>query len=95
MGLEKFKKTRPLFLSGGQQQRVTISRSLMNNPKILFCDEPTGDLDVKTGKQIVDYICKVNKEGVTIVLVTHDREVANRADRIIYMLDGKIENKAV
>ena len=90
MGLEQFVKTRPVFLSGGQQQRVTISRALMNKQKIIFCDEPTGDLDVKTGKQIIDYICKINEEGITIVLVTHDQEVANRADRIIHMLDGKI-----
>ena len=90
VGLETYVKGRPLLLSGGQQQRVTIARSLMNFPDILFADEPTGDLDGKTGDQIMDIIGSFHKEGVTIVMVTHDEKVASRADRIIRMFDGKV-----
>ena len=96
VGLEKFEKTRPLLLSGGQQQRVTVARAFMNNPKIIFCDEPTGDLDRKTGDQVMDIVDTLHKQGTTIIVVTHDIQVANRAERIIRMTDGKIiEDKSV
>lgn len=90
VGLGEYVKGFPLRLSGGQQQRVTIARALMNKPEILFADEPTGDLDGITGAQIMDIIDQFHKEGVTIVLVTHDKLVAERADRVIYMQDGQI-----
>ncbi len=91
VGLDQFANTSPKNLSGGQQQRVTIARALQNQPKLIFADEPTGDLDHKTGEQIMDILTQINKErGVTLVLVTHDRAVAERADRIIHMQDGKI-----
>lgn len=90
VGLKQFIKGRPLVLSGGQQQRVTIARALMNFPDILFADEPTGDLDGTTGEQIMDIISAFHKDGVTIVMVTHDEKIAARADRIIKMFDGKV-----
>lgn len=81
---------KPAKLSGGERQRVAISRALSNNPPIIIADEPTGNLDSKTGKIIMDMILKLNKEGKTIVLVTHDESVANLADRILEIKDGKI-----
>lgn len=96
VGLERFAKTSPKNLSGGQQQRVTIARSLQNMPKIVFADEPTGDLDHRTGDQIMGILTDINKElGVTLVVVTHDRRVAEMADRIIHMQDGKIIKEEV
>ncbi|RMG30210.1 MAG: ABC transporter ATP-binding protein [Methanobacteriota archaeon] len=91
VGLERFARTSPKNLSGGQQQRVTIARSLQNMPKIVFADEPTGDLDHKTGDQIMEILTNINKDlGVTLLVVTHDRRVAEMADRIVHMQDGKI-----
>lgn len=89
VGLEQFVKGKPLLLSGGQQQRVTIARALMNKPDIIFADEPTGDLDGVTGGKVMDLLGQFHKEGVTIVMVTHDAVIAQRADRIINMFDGK------
>jgi len=84
---------KPSELSGGEQQRVSIARALANNPEIILADEPTGNLDTKTGKRIMEEIVKVNRDfGKTIVMVTHDPEVAHFGDRIIYIRDGKIEN---
>ncbi len=91
VGLQDYIKGSPLRLSGGEQQRVTIARSLMNNSDILFADEPTGDLDTATGLQIMDIIESSRRDGVTIVLVTHDKKIAGRADRIIRMQDGVID----
>ncbi|MCE7735612.1 MAG: ABC transporter ATP-binding protein [Candidatus Heimdallarchaeota archaeon] len=93
VGLEFYTKSKPSLLSGGQQQRITIARALMNNPEILFADEPTGDLDSKTGSEIMDIIDGLHEDGVTIVLVTHDETIAKRAERIIHMADGKIVSK--
>lgn len=84
---------KPSELSGGEQQRVSIARALANNPEIILADEPTGNLDTKTGSKIMEEIVKINREfGKTIVMVTHDPEIANYGDRIIHIRDGRIEN---
>ncbi|HTY14474.1 MAG TPA: ABC transporter ATP-binding protein [Methanoregulaceae archaeon] len=81
---------RPSQLSGGQQQRVAIARALVNDPKILLCDEPTGNLDRKTGLQIMDILCDLQEKGKTVILVTHDAKIAEYAHRIIEIEDGRI-----
>lgn len=81
---------KPTQLSGGQKQRVAIARAMVNNPKILLADEPTGALDSKSGKQIMELFRKLNEEGVTIVMITHDRNVADQAKRILHIIDGEI-----
>jgi putative ABC transport system ATP-binding protein len=91
VGLAKEMDRKPKELSGGQQQRVAIARALANNPSILLCDEPTGNLDTKNGKIIMDIIKNLNKKkNVTVVLVTHDPATAEYADKIIQMRDGRI-----
>ena len=90
VGLEHRLHHSPGQLSGGEQQRVTIARSLINNPPIIFADEPTGNLDSKNGIETMKTFDKLVKEGKTIVLITHDSEVAEHADRIISIRDGEI-----
>jgi putative ABC transport system ATP-binding protein len=77
-------------ISGGQKQRVAIARALVNNPKVIFADEPTGNLDSKSGKMIMEIFQKLNKKGKTIILVTHENEIAEYARRIIRVEDGRI-----
>lgn len=82
---------RPNQLSGGQQQRVAIARALANEPPLLLCDEPTGNLDSKSGELVLEALRKIQQQtGTTVVMVTHDMDVANRADRVISLVDGKI-----
>ena len=96
LGLEHRMLNKPTQMSGGQQQRVSIARALINNPKILFADEPTGNLDTKTTKEIMEILTTTVKEkGRTLVMVTHDLEVAQYADRVIHMVDGVIVNEEV
>jgi len=90
VGLSDKIKSLPKKLSGGQQQRVAIARALVNNPKILLCDEPTGNLDSKTGEEILSLLKKLNGEGRTIVMVTHNEAYEKYANKVIKMLDGKI-----
>jgi ABC-type antimicrobial peptide transport system, ATPase component len=90
VGLEKRCKHRPMQISGGQQQRVAIARALVNNPRIIFADEPTGNLDSNTGEAILELFRKLSGEGRTIVLVTHDPEIAARTPRKIEIRDGKV-----
>jgi putative ABC transport system ATP-binding protein len=82
-------------LSGGQKQRVCIARALINNPSIIFADEPTGNLDSHTGKTIEDLLFKLNKDqGITLIIVTHDSDIARRCDRQVHIKDGKIVSKS-
>src|SRR5256885_3291139 len=90
VGLENRTKHRPMQISGGQQQRVAIARTLVNSPKIVFADEPTGNLDSQTGEHILELFRKLSGEGRTIVLVTHDPEIAAVTPRRIEIRDGKI-----
>jgi len=80
----------PSQLSGGQQQRVAIARALSTGPSILLADEPTGNLDTKSGGEVMDVFKKLNSEGITIVMITHDPKIAGSAGRVVKMLDGKI-----
>ena len=91
--LENRSKHRPSQLSGGQQQRVAIARALVNSPKIIFADEPTGNLDTHTGETILELFCKLSGEGSTVILVTHDPEIAAVTPRRIEIRNGKISEK--
>ena len=92
VGLEHRLHHRPTELSGGQQQRVAIARSLANSPSIVLADEPTGNLDLKTGTEIIDLLKTMNKEqGVTIISATHDLKMLNISDRIVWIRDGRID----
>lgn len=91
MGLQDRMHHRPGELSGGQSQRVSIARALINNPSILLADEPTGNLDSKTGSEILQIFMDLNNEGRTVVIVTHDPEIAKYADRVVLVKDGEIQ----
>ena len=82
---------RPNELSGGQQQRVAIARALATKPSLILADEPTGNLDSHTGHEIMEMLKKLHKEGNAIILITHDTDIANQAERRIHIIDGKID----
>ena len=88
MGLGAKLRNLPTQLSGGQQQRVAIARALINGPSVLLADEPTGALDQKTGAQVMELVEEIHREGKTIVMITHEPEVAHHAERIVTILDG-------
>lgn len=90
VGLEDRIKHKPNELSGGQQQRVAVARALVSNPAILLADEPTGALDSKTSAEVLDLFKELKNQGNTIIMITHDKDVANFGDRIITIVDGKI-----
>ncbi len=83
----------PNQLSGGQKQRVVIARAMVNKPKILLADEPTGALDSKSGKQVMELFAKLNEEGVTVIMITHDGEIARHAGRTVDIFDGEISER--
>ncbi len=90
VGLEDRISFNPAQLSGGQKQRVAIARAMVNNPEILLADEPTGALDSKSGAQIMDLFGQLNEEGVTVIMITHDRNIASHAKRIVDIFDGEL-----
>lgn len=93
VGLEKRLNNFPAQLSGGEQQRVSIARAVAKNPKILLCDEPTGALDYKTGKQVLQILQDMSrKQGVTVIIVTHNGALAPIADRVIRMHDAQVKS---
>ncbi len=91
VGLKEKAKMRPIQLSGGQQQRVSIARALASRPSLILADEPTGALDSRTSKEVLDIIKKLNDEGNTIVMITHDPTIAVRAKRVVRIIDGKVD----
>ena len=93
VGLADRMHHRPSELSGGERQRVAIARALINQPAVLFADEPTGNLDAKTGRDIFNLLHDLNKAGQTLVMVTHDGELAERADVVVRLVDGRVESK--
>jgi putative ABC transport system ATP-binding protein len=93
VGIEEWKNHLSNQLSGGQKQKVAIARALVNRPSLLLADEPTGNLDTKSGDELMDILVGLNREGTTIVLVTHDQAIASRAGRIVYIIDGRLVAK--
>ena len=93
VGLTNRKEHYPFELSGGEQQRVAIARALAKRPKLLLCDEPTGALDSKSGKQVMELFQKLNDEGVSVLMITHDPEIAAHAKRVVMIRDGELQEK--
>ncbi|MDD5793490.1 ABC transporter ATP-binding protein [Clostridium sp. HCP1S3_B4] len=95
VGLKDFYNHKPNEMSGGQRQRVSIARALVNKPEILFADEPTGNLDSKSSESIMELFKEINDKGFTIIMVTHNPEEANKAKRVVKIMDGKITSDIV
>jgi len=93
MGLLEWAEHLPSELSGGQKQRVAIARAMISQPKIILADEPTGALDTQTSYEVMDIFQEVNKAGMTVIIVTHERDISERTDRIIRLTDGIIEQE--
>ena len=85
-------RSKPSELSGGQRQRVAIARAIVNNPSIILADEPTGNLDSTSGSDIMTIFSNLHAQGNTVIVVTHDKNIAEKADRVITIIDGKIHN---
>lgn len=94
VGLEDRMRHKPTELSGGQRQRVAIARALATKPSIIIADEPTGNLDSERGKEIMDLLHKLNKDGVTLIIITHDMSLAEQADRILRIKDGQLTERS-
>ena len=93
VGLAQRMMFKPTQLSGGQKQRVAIARAIVNNPKLLLADEPTGALDTKSGDQVMELFKELNDDGVTIVMITHEPDIARCAKRIMYIRDGELHGE--
>ena len=91
MGLKEWANHLPSELSGGQKQRIAIARAMISKPKVILADEPTGALDSKTSLEVMDILDEINKQGITIIIVTHEHDIAERTNRIIHLKDGIIE----
>lgn len=91
MGIKEWANHMPNEMSGGQKQRVAIARAMISNPKVILADEPTGALDSKTSQEVMDIFDEINDQGITIIIVTHERDIAERTKRIIHLKDGIIE----
>lgn len=95
MGLKDWAEHMPNEMSGGQKQRVAIARAMISKPKVILADEPTGALDSATSLEVMDLFREINKDGITMIIVTHEKDISERTDRIIYLKDGIIESDLI